>query len=58
VRETVASGGQNLVKGLNNLLEDLEAARAQIRVKMTDPSAFQVGGNSRSRPARWSIRTI
>ena len=46
LRETVASGGQNLVKGLNHLLEDLESGNGkQLRVKMTDPDAFQVGGN-------------
>ncbi len=28
LRETVATGGQNLVKGLNNLLEDWRAAAA------------------------------
>ena len=41
LRETVASGGQNLVKGLNHLLEDLESGDGQqIRVKMTDPIGF------------------
>jgi polyhydroxyalkanoate synthase len=53
LRETVASGGQNLVKGLNNLLEDLESGNGQqIRVKMTDPSAFQVGGNLAATPGK------
>src|SRR6185369_12892106 len=53
LRETVASGGQNLVKGLNNLLEDLESGEGQqIRVKMTDPSAFQVGGNLAFTPGK------
>ncbi|MCX7136075.1 MAG: class I poly(R)-hydroxyalkanoic acid synthase, partial [Proteobacteria bacterium] len=46
LRETVASGGQNLVKGLNHLLEDLESSGGkQLRVKITDPDAFKVGGN-------------
>ena len=46
LRETVATGGQNLVKGLNNLLQDLESGDGKrLRVKMTDPTAFQVGGN-------------
>ncbi len=53
LRETVNSGGQNLVKGLNNLLEDLESGDGkQIRVKMTDPSAFQVGGNLAVTPGK------
>ena len=53
LRETVASGGQNLVKGLNNLLEDLESGNGQqVRVKMTDPNAFQVGGNLALTPGK------
>jgi len=46
LRETVASGGQNLVKGLSNLLEDLAHGNgSQLRVKMTDPTAFRLGEN-------------
>ena len=53
LRETVASGGQNLVKGLNNLIEDLESGDGkQVRVKMTDPAAFQVGGNLAVTPGK------
>lgn len=53
LRETVASGGQNLVKGLNHLLEDLESGGGkQLRVKMTDPDAFQVGGNLAVTPGK------
>jgi polyhydroxyalkanoate synthase len=42
VRET---GGENLVRGLNNLLSDLENGRGNLRIKMTDQDAFTVGGN-------------
>ncbi|MEK7835254.1 MAG: alpha/beta fold hydrolase, partial [Pseudomonadota bacterium] len=53
LRETVNSGGHNLVKGLNNLLKDLERGGGkQLRVKMTDPSAFQVGGNIAATPGK------
>lgn len=46
LRETVSSGGQNLVKGLNNLLDDLSRGNGeQLRVKMTDPDAFRLGEN-------------
>ncbi|MBI4207501.1 MAG: class I poly(R)-hydroxyalkanoic acid synthase [Betaproteobacteria bacterium] len=46
LRETVASGGQNLVKGLNNLLEDLTRGNGgELRVKMTDTEAFRLGEN-------------
>ncbi len=46
LRETVESGGQNLVKGLKNLLEDLERGEhKQLRIKMTDLEAFRLGEN-------------
>jgi polyhydroxyalkanoate synthase len=46
LRETVKSGGENLVKGLNNLLEDLARGDgAELRVRMTDASAFRLGEN-------------
>ncbi len=46
LRETVASGGQNLVKGLNHLLEDLTRGNGgELRVKMTDTEAFRLGEN-------------
>ncbi len=46
MRETVNSGGQNLVKGLNNLLEDLSRGDGeQLKVRMTDTEAFSLGGN-------------
>ncbi len=53
LRETVASGGQNLVNGLNNLIKDLESGDGkQLRVKMSDPAAFQVGGNLAATPGK------
>jgi len=51
MRETVASGGQNLLKGLNNLLEDLaRGGGSQIRVRMTDEKAFELGVNLATTP--------
>ena len=44
-RETVKSGGQNLLKGLKNLLRDVEDGSGQLRVRMTDTSAFELGKN-------------
>src|SRR6185503_12188420 len=42
LRETLRTGGQNLVRGMNNLLADLEKGGGQLRVSMTDESAFQL----------------
>jgi polyhydroxyalkanoate synthase len=52
LRETVATGGTNLVKGLNNLLEDLEEGNGQLRIKMTDAAAFKVGQNVATTPGK------
>ena len=45
LRRTAETGGENLLKGLSNLLGDLERGKGQLRIKMTDMDAFQVGGN-------------
>ena len=45
LRQTRETGGENLVRGLNNLLNDLENGRGNLRIKMTDTEAFKVGGN-------------
>ncbi len=45
LRRTRETGGENLVKGLNNLLNDLEQGRGNLRIKMTDTEAFKVGEN-------------
>jgi polyhydroxyalkanoate synthase len=52
LRETVASGGQNLVRGLKNLLGDLEKGGGNLRISMTDESAFQLGRNVATTPGK------
>ncbi len=53
LRETIATGGANLVEGLANLLADLEEGKGrQLRVSMTDPQAFQLGGNIATTPGK------
>jgi len=44
-RETLRCNGQNLIKGLNNLLRDIEEGGGSLRVRMTDTSAFELGKN-------------
>jgi len=51
-RETVSSHGQNLIKGLNNLLHDMEAGDGQLRIRMTDTSAFEMGKNVATTPGK------
>jgi polyhydroxyalkanoate synthase len=52
LRETLSSGGQNLVRGLNNLLADLEKGRGELRISMTDETAFQLGRNVATTPGK------
>jgi poly[(R)-3-hydroxyalkanoate] polymerase subunit PhaC len=52
IRETITSGGQNLVKGLNNLLDDIERGNGQLRISMTDSKAFELGVNIATTPGK------
>jgi polyhydroxyalkanoate synthase len=45
LRKTAETGGENLLKGLNNLLADLEQGKGRLRIKMTDMEAFTLGEN-------------
>ncbi|AUL98987.1 class I poly(R)-hydroxyalkanoic acid synthase [Zoogloeaceae bacteirum Par-f-2] len=56
-RETLKSGGQNLLKGLNNLLRDIEEGGGNLRVKMTDTSAFELGKNVATTPGKVVFQT-
>ncbi len=52
VRETLESGGQNLLKGLSNMLADLDAGKGKLRVRMTDAEAFELGKNVAVTPGK------
>lgn len=52
LRKTCETGGENLVRGLNNLLNDLEQGRGNLRIKMTDTEAFKVGENIAASPGK------
>jgi len=45
LRRTAETGGTNLLKGLSNLLADLERGKGRLRIRMTDDSKFRVGEN-------------
>ena len=48
LRETLHSGGQNLLKGLNNLLADIERGG----IRMADEKAFKLGLNIATTPGK------
>ncbi|HUM91901.1 MAG TPA: class I poly(R)-hydroxyalkanoic acid synthase [Candidatus Competibacter sp.] len=52
LKATLDSSGDNLVKGLQNLLGDLERGRGQLQIKMTDLKAFKPGENIAVTPGK------
>ncbi|NML73806.1 class I poly(R)-hydroxyalkanoic acid synthase [Rhizobium sp. S-51] len=51
-RETVASHGANLVKGMKMLAEDIAAGGGDLRIRQTDTSKFKVGENMAVTPGK------
>ena len=54
---TIASKGENLVRGLNNLLGDLERGKGKLRISMTDLDAFELGRNVAATPGKVVFQT-
>ncbi|WP_207456851.1 class I poly(R)-hydroxyalkanoic acid synthase [Azospirillum sp. SYSU D00513] len=57
LRATLESGGENLVKGLEHLLADLERGKGELRISMTDQDAFQIGRNIAVTPGKVVFQT-
>jgi len=51
-RETVASSGANLVKGMQMLAEDIVAGKGDLKLRQTDVSKFAVGENIAITPGK------
>src|SRR5258708_17310053 len=49
---TLASGGQNILRGLENLLADLERGNGRLAIPMTDMNAFRLGENIATTPGK------
>ena len=49
---TIETGGENLLRGLTNLLDDIERGRGQLAVTMTDLEAFRLGENVATTPGK------
>ncbi|MBS0519357.1 MAG: class I poly(R)-hydroxyalkanoic acid synthase [Proteobacteria bacterium] len=52
VKATVESKGENLLKGLQNLLTDLERGKGRLAIRQTDMKAFRVGENVATSPGK------
>jgi polyhydroxyalkanoate synthase len=57
LRETLDSKGENLIRGLENLLSDLEKGEGQLKISMTDAEAFEVGENIATSPGKVVFQT-
>ena len=52
LRETLASSGDNLVRGMKMLAEDIEAGHGSLRIRQSDPSNLEVGVNMATTPGK------
>src|SRR6202140_2689400 len=52
LRETLASSGGNLVRGMKMLAEDIEAGHGTLRIRQSDPSNLVVGVNMATTPGK------
>ncbi|HTV43928.1 MAG TPA: class I poly(R)-hydroxyalkanoic acid synthase [Stellaceae bacterium] len=52
LRATLESGGENLLNGLENLLDDLERGKGRLAIRMTDMTAFRLGENIAVTPGK------
>ncbi len=52
MRETLATNGENLVKGMSHLADDLSRSKDLLRIRQTDHEAFEVGQNLAITPGK------
>ena len=50
--KTIETGGENLLSGLTNLLDDLQRGKGRLSVTMTDMNAFRLGENIATTPGK------
>lgn len=56
IAETLKSEGVNVLKGLNNLLNDIDPKTAKLNVTMSDKKAFRLGENLATTPGKVIFR--
>ncbi|HEX2632802.1 MAG TPA: alpha/beta fold hydrolase, partial [Bradyrhizobium sp.] len=52
LRETLATSGDNLLRGMQMLAEDIEAGRGNLRIRQSDPANLVVGVNMATTPGK------
>ena len=56
IRETFRQNGDNLVRGMKMLAEDVDAGKGELKVRMTDTERFEVGVNMAISPGKVVFR--
>ncbi|TIP74829.1 MAG: class I poly(R)-hydroxyalkanoic acid synthase [Mesorhizobium sp.] len=51
-RETIASNGENLVRGMKMLAEDIAAGKGELKLRQADYSSFEIGKNLATTPGK------
>ncbi len=57
MQATLESGGENLVRGFENMLEDLNRGGGELRIRMTDLDGFRLGENVAVTPGKVVFQT-
>jgi polyhydroxyalkanoate synthase len=57
IAETVKTGGENLLRGLEAFLDDVRAGDGQLKVRLTDETAFVVGKDIATSPGKVVFQT-
>ena len=52
LKETISSNAGNLVRGIENLVEDIKAGNGELKIRQTDSSKFKVGENVATTPGK------
>ncbi|MCW8842341.1 MAG: class I poly(R)-hydroxyalkanoic acid synthase, partial [Rhodobacteraceae bacterium] len=56
IERAIETDGESLVKGLENLIADLEANNGELLVRLADEDAFEIGGNIATTPGKVVFR--
>ncbi|TVQ30330.1 MAG: class I poly(R)-hydroxyalkanoic acid synthase [Geminicoccaceae bacterium] len=57
LKTTLETRGENLLRGLKNMLDDLERGKGKLAIKMTDFDAFELGRNIAMTPCKVVYQT-
>jgi polyhydroxyalkanoate synthase subunit PhaC len=56
MRATLAESGENLVRGMHMMAQDIEAGHGSLRIRQTDSSKFRLGENMATTPGKVVLR--